>query len=215
VAAGLQRLRDLGGLRPRVRGHQVDERALARAARAEDERGATGEERREARMRVDALRLQRDLDDFGTHRRVRREARARSGERRQVALVEDDARRHAGIGGGDQRARELRFAERRLGGDDDEELVDVGRKRLRLPLVLAVEQVRARHDRLDHAFITRALPAHAVADDGNAPLAPDVAEDARAGAVLDDDVAAVRGDDQSVRMLSRGRRRGHRPWRRR
>src|SRR6185436_16808631 len=48
---------------------------------------------------------------------------ARSGERRQVPLVEHDSSRHAGVGRGDQRARQLRLAERRLGSDDDEELV--------------------------------------------------------------------------------------------
>src|SRR6478735_6823414 len=71
----------------------------------------------------------------------------------------------------DQRARQLRFAEHRLGGDDDEQLVDVGGERLGLPLVLAVEQIGSRQDGVDDAFVARSLPAHPVADDGVALLA--------------------------------------------
>ena len=105
---------------------------------------------------------------------------SRGGERRQVALVEDDARRDPGLGRGDQGARQLRLAEHRLGGDDDQQLVDVGGERLGLEVVLAVEQVGARQDFVDHAFVARRLPADPVADDRVAALAAGMAEDAGA-----------------------------------
>ena len=200
--------------------HQVDERALAGAARAEDERRAAGEQRRQARARLGAVALQRELEHVDAHRGVglrgaraprRRLGRSRLLRTMRVAIV--------GLGGGDQRARELRLAEHRLGRDDDEQLVDVGGERLRLPLVLAVEQVGARQDRVDHAFVARRLPADAIADDGVALLAARVAEDARAVVALDQQAPAVPRNDPAFarprQTFSRGRRRGHRPWRRR
>ena len=115
-----------------------------------------GEQRREAGARLGADRaFSATLEHVDAHRDVRREALARRGERRQVALVEDDARRDLGARGGDQRARQLRLAEHRLGGDHDQQLVEVGGERLGLPLVLAKEQVAARQDRLDDAFVAR------------------------------------------------------------
>ncbi len=176
-----------------------------------------GERRREARARLVAVELERQLEHVDADRVVGPQALARRRERRQVALVEDDARRDRGVGGGDQRARELRLAEHRLGGDDDEQLVDVGGERLGLPLVAPIEERRARQDLLDHALVAGALPAHAVADDRFAALAARVAEHARAVRTLDDEPAAVTGDDpaRALRDASRGRRRGHRPWRRR
>ena len=94
-----------------------------------------------ARARLGAVAFSASSSTSTPIARVGLQALARRGEGRQVALVEDDARRDRRRLGGDQRARELRLAEHRLGRDDDEQLVDVGGERLGLPFVLAVEQV--------------------------------------------------------------------------
>ena len=70
-------------------------------------------------------------------------------------------------------------------------LVEVGGERLGAPLVLAEQQVAARLDVLDHAFVAGRLPAHAVADDAVALLAARVAQDALALGRFDHEVAAV------------------------
>ena len=160
------------------------------------------------------LLLQGDADHLDADRRVGREPRRGRRPGRQVLLVEDDPARNLRRLRGDQGPRQLRFAEHRLGGDDDEQLVDVGGEGLGLPRVLAIEKVVPRQHLLDHAFVAAGLPADPVADDGFALLAAGVAESAAAVVGLDDDVPAVPRDDPPFEV-SRRRRRGHRPWRRR
>jgi hypothetical protein len=99
----------------------------------------------------------------------------------------------------------LRFAEHRLDGDPHQHLVEVGGKGFAAPFVLAVEQVAALFDLHDQALAAAfqcGLPQHPVAHHGFTLLATGVADQALALFVFDDDVAAVRGDDQAALALA-------------
>src|SRR5205085_1879026 len=74
--------------------------------------------------------------------------------------------------------------------------------RLRADLVLAVEQVAPLLHAGDHAFVTGALPAHEVADDGLIPLALRVTQDARAIGRFHQAVAAMAGDHAAVPVFA-------------
>ena len=202
VPAGVERLRDLADLRLGVGDHQVDERALAGAARAEDERRAAGEQRRETLARLGRRRS--SARARAPRRRSRRRARRSraAGERRQVALVEDDARR--------DRRRSAAAISARASCDSlntgsaattTSSWSMLAANALVFHSSWRYSRLRARQHRLDHALVARALPAHAVADDGSLFLPRGVAEDARAVVGLDDEVPAVAGDDPA--FLSR------------
>ena len=68
----------------------------------------------------------------------------------EVALVEHDQRFHVLAFGSDDAARDQLVGKRWLGGDDDDDLRDVGGDQLLLEFVGAVEQGIARRDRIDH-----------------------------------------------------------------
>ena len=140
------------------------------------------------------------LEHLDAHRRVGREPRSRAAAKAgRSRLLRTMRAGDAALVGGDQRARQLRFAEHRLGGDDDQQLVEVGGERLGLPLVLAVEQVAARQR---SSSITPSspdwLPADAVADDGLALLAAGWQRMRAPSSALDQRVPAVAGDDPAL-----------------
>jgi len=116
----------------------------------------------------------------------------------QISLVECDERGDACGLASDEGAGELVFGKSRLGGQQDEGLVNIGGEGLGAHLVLPVQQVAARFDALDAAFVLRGLPQHAVARHGLAFLAARVADDALAVRRFHNAVAAVAGDDEAA-----------------
>ena len=209
-----QRFRDLADLRLGIAHHLVDEGALAGTARTEHQRGPAAQQRLEDGAGLRRVGAQRHGVHIDAHRDVGPKAQLGGGEGRQVTLVQDDAAGNAGRLGRDKRARHLRLAEHRLGRDDEQQLVDVGGERLRLPGVLPIQQVAACQRRFDHPFIAGALPANEIADHAFALLAARVAQHTLPTRRLDDDMPAMAGYD-SPGIVSRRRRQGHRPWLRR
>ena len=114
----------------------------------------------------------------------------------KVALVEDDQRLDLLAFGGEQGARHQFVGERRLAGDDDDDLVDIGGDVLLADFVGAVEQAGAREDGLDHPLVIRgALDVDAVATGDVAALAAREAGQQDAVGKLDDVLATMGGDD--------------------
>jgi len=101
-------------------------------------------------------------------------------------------------------ARQLRLAERRTGRHQHQKLIEVAGERLGLPLVLAEQQVAARLDMFDDAFIAADLPADPIADDAIALLAARMAGDAAPFRCLDHVVPAVARDDEADVELDGG-----------
>ena len=97
-----------------------------------------------------------------------------------------------------QRPRQLVVGERRLGRNQDQHLVQVGRKRFGTDLVLPVEQVAAGFDLFDRAFVFRGLPQHPVTHHTRALLATRMADHTAAFGCLYQEVAAVVGHDQAL-----------------
>jgi hypothetical protein len=172
VTAGLQRARDLADLRAGVGHDQVDQRTLPGAARSEQQRLAPLQQRQQAATRRRGIGLERELHHLEAHRTIGMQALARRLGLRQVDLVQSDQRRDVGTACSDQRACELRLAEHRLAGDDHQQLVDVGGKRLGAPLVLAGKDVDSRFELLDDPLgFAGGQPPHPVADHAFALLA--------------------------------------------
>ena len=139
--------------------------------------------------------LQRELEHLHAHRAVGLQALAGLHGTGLVDLVQADQRRDAGAFGGDQRTRQLRFAEHRFAGHQQQDLVQIGGKGLGAPVVLTEQQVAPFLDCFDHAFVAGALPAHQVADH-QVGLAPaQVALHTSAFGGLDEGMPAVRGHD--------------------
>jgi hypothetical protein len=131
------------------------------------------------------------------HGGVRREALARRHDGGHVGLVQKHRGGDAGALGGDQRARELRFAEHGRAGHHHEDLVEVGGERLGAPFVLAKQQVAPRLHVLDDAFVAGHHPAHAIAHHRIALLAARMADEALSLRRLDEVVPAVARDHEA------------------
>ncbi len=109
-----------------------------------------------------------------------------------------------------QRPRQLVVGERRLGRNQDQHLVQVGRKRFGADLVLPVEQVAAGFDLFDRAFVLGGLPQHPVTHHTRALLATRMADHTAAFGCLYQEVAAVVGHDQALVKGGALRRRSER-----
>ena len=123
----------------------------------------------------------------------------------QVALVEDDQRRNVLAFGGEQSAGDQFVGKGRFGGDDDDDLVDVGGDQFLADLIGAVEQAAARLDGLDDTLIVRcALNVDAVAAGDLAFLAAREAGQSGAVGQFDHILPAVGGDDPAFHQLLPG-----------
>ena len=117
----------------------------------------------------------------------------------QVGLVEQDQRLdflafRSEQGAGDQFVGEARF-----GGDDDDQLVDVGGDQLLADFIGAVKQAGARQDGLDHTLVVgAALDLHPVATGDLAFLAPREAGEQAAIGKFDNILPAMGGDDTTL-----------------
>src|SRR5450830_193288 len=120
----------------------------------------------------------------------------------QIAFVEADDRGDVLSLGCDQGARELVCRKLRLGGHQDQHLVEVGGKGFGADLVLPVEEILAGQHLLDGAFLALTRrgrqPAHTVTHHGLALLAAGVADAPHAIGALDDAVAPVAGHHQAL-----------------
>ena len=123
----------------------------------------------------------------------------------QVLLVQADQRRDLLGFGSDQRTCELRFRKHRIGRQQDQHLIQIRRKGLAAQFVLSPEQVAARIDRLDGAFVCARLPAHPVAHQHFAFFAARVADQTLAVVGLDHAVPAIARHHQTRAQVSCGR----------
>jgi len=199
VLAGVERRGDLAHGDVGVRHQQVDERRLAHARLADEDRMLAGQQRLQHGQGVLRIGFRRDLVYRIAERTVDGGAFARARQRLlHVGLVENQMGLDPGRLGRDERARDQVVGEARFGGDDDEQARDVRRQQLRLVLVGAVDQGGAVGDLLDHGLVVRGLlQVHHVAHRHIGFLA---ARDALVFRALDvgQVVAAVRRDDGAV-----------------
>ncbi|CAM2158183.1 hypothetical protein PT2222_40182 [Paraburkholderia tropica] len=208
MASAVERGGDLARGRFRVRNQQIHERRFAHARLAEQDRLMAVQMRGENRMRFLRMLLLRHFEHRIAERAIALQSLARERQHGfQVDLVEQDDRREPVGLGGHERAPEQVFAEVRLGGEHDQQLVEIRREELRLELVGAIEQIAPLADRHDHALVgRRRLIVDAVAHRDLALLAARKALERRAAAVGRDEImAAVCRDHDAVQ---RGRRAG-------
>jgi hypothetical protein len=76
----------------------------------------------------------------------------------EVTFVQGDDRGDVLLFGGNQGTGQLAAGKLRLGGNQDQHLIQVGRKHLGAHIVLAIEQVASRLDFLNRAFVLRGQP---------------------------------------------------------
>ena len=117
----------------------------------------------------------------------------------QIALVQSNDWRYVFSFGGNQRARKLVAGELGLGCDQDQDLVQVGCKRLGANFVLAVKKVAPGLDLLNRAFVLRSLPQHPVAHHTLAFFAARMADQALALCGFNQKMAAIVRNDQPAR----------------
>ena len=140
-----------------------------------------------------------NLDHFVTQLAERRELGARGRQAiLEVGLVEHDQRRDVLAFGGGDAARHQQVGEAGLGGDDDDDVAEVGGDQLFAEGVGAPQQVAARRQLLDHALaVAAANDLDLVAAGVAALLAARVALQA-AGSGIDFVMAAEGGDDDAL-----------------
>ena len=163
VLAGVERGGNFAHGDVGVRHQQVDQRRLAHAGLADEDRRLARQQRRQRGHRVLPDRRAPTLRAPGSRARYsRRRSRAFGSRSVDVGLVEDQVRLDAGRFGRHQRARNQVVGKAGFGGDHDEQSRQVGRQQLGLVLVGAVQQRLALGDRLDHGLVVR---GHGQVDD--------------------------------------------------
>ena len=133
-----------------VRDEKVEDRGLAHARLADEERGSAFETLDEAGAGRLGLARGGDRDDVVADRLEKAYGgRSLLGAFGKFGLVADDERGDACLMGGEKRPPDEPGVEGRAGREDDADEVDVGGERLDAPFVGAVEKVSALSDRLD------------------------------------------------------------------
>ena len=207
VRAGIARGGELAHARHVGEHQRVHGARLAHAALAHEERELLLEVRQQ---RLRGVELGRHADDrcSRSSRRARATCSAAACSGRSD-LVERDHHRDARRLAGDEAKVQERLAERRLGREQDHDLVHVRGERLLAPLVGAEEEVAARADALDRA-LRGAGEAHLdeVAAGRVLALALARADDLAAVGELDQELAPEVRDDAALDddLLFRSRR---------
>ena len=149
VLAGIEHGGDLacGGLRFGYEG--VDERGFAHAGLPDQYAGVALQIGQQWRYVLLGGQFQYAVADGSVGRKLR----ARRFDLRQIALVQHDDDIQILVMSGEETARQQFVVERRLGGNDDDELRDVGGDEFLFKCIGAVEQGGARRDACDDALI--------------------------------------------------------------
>ena len=131
----------------------VDQCRFAHAGLA-DENAGLARQMRSQRVGIGAGRKPKDrVTQSGKRRQHSFGARQEAGE---VTFVEHDQRLQVLAFRGDEAAGDQFVRERRLGGDDDDDLCDIGGDQLLPECIRAIQQGTTRLDAVDHALIIAA-----------------------------------------------------------
>ncbi|MNT29869.1 hypothetical protein D3C72_1656320 [compost metagenome] len=202
VLARVERGRDFAHGDVRVRHQQVDQRRLAHARLADQDRRLARQQGRQGGHGMLGFGARRHFIDGIAHRGIRQQAFAGAFQRSgHVRFVEDDARFDAGRVGRHQRARDQVVGKARLRRHDDEQLRQIGGQQFRFVLVRAVQQGLAFLDAVDDGLVVRgARQVHDVAHGHIGFLAARHA--LQFGAVHVGQIVAAVGGDDDARQLA-------------